>query len=489
LGLPLDAEEIVGSALLRLAGARLDSHVRPLVLPPLRGGPAPYASGFFGIDPDTAHDQVREAAASVKASGFAKLLFFVTSPWQMEFVDVASCDARAELGLQTFVVSLGRIGLDFHPASSCRAHAQAVALHLLGTEPAAAYRPAEIRHADFRPGYFAQPAPLAADPTLDGAHLLQAAARQFAGLLGEIAARPPLSGNHPTGETPAPNPSIGGADPAIASPRWSREIFPTAYRAHYLPAFTRDALELTDKTEALAILPIGAIEQHGHHLPVGVDALLGQISLARALDALPVEVSKRMFVAPPLFLGKSNEHSGFAGTLTLTAKTLRRLVLAAATQLRALGFRRLAIFNTHGGNSAVLVYTLREIQTTLGLDAGMLRLSPGMKYFSPENPLSPHETEFGFHAGEWETALMLAATPELVRMEKAVCEFPMEPDHPGALRPQNAPAIFSWITADLSRSGVMGDATRATAENGRLWFEGAARALARRLTELLPAKN
>jgi creatinine amidohydrolase len=225
------------------------------------------------------------------------------------------------------------------------------------------------------------------------------------------------------------------------------------------------------------IVPTGAIEQHGHHLPVGVDAVLGQAWLANALPKLPA--GTRVAIAPPITYGKSNEHTGFPGTVSVSAKTLRRLLLAIAAQLQGLGFRHLAVLNTHGGNSAVLVYTLREIQTTLGLRAGMLNFP-----FKPD--LSAQEAEYGFHGGEWETSLMLGCAPELVHMEKAVCEYPALIDDPGELRPENAPAIFSWISSDVSRTGVMGDATRATRAKGLHWLDAGSTALAGRIVELLP---
>jgi creatinine amidohydrolase len=104
-------------------------------------------------------------------------------------------------------------------------------------------------------------------------------------------------------------------------------------------------------------------------------------------------------------------------------------------------------------------------------------------YYRP--PQSPQEAAFGFHAGEWETSLMLAASPGLVHMDRAVCEYPARLDAPGVLRPEGAAAVFAWKTADLSKSGVMGDATLATPEKGRRWLDEASAALARRIEALL----
>lgn len=469
LGQPLDVEEVIGNELMRRAVSSSSAAILFRVLPPLRFGLAPYPHTFFGIDPETAHDLIREIAVSVQAAGFRKLVFFSTSPWNEELIDAASRDTRASLDLQTFVINLGGLGLDFHPASERRAHAQAAASHVLGVASKPATRPGESRDVDFRPGCFLQPAPVTPDPSLDGAALLDAASHHLARLFAEIDSRAPLKGTDQ--QTPLALPPHSAAPFPPSAHLWPD------YRPRYLAALTRDELAvLPHKDRALVIVPTGAIEQHGHHLPVGVDALLGQAWLERALPKLSAD--SPVLVAPPVTYGKSNEHLGFPGTVYTSARTLRRLLIAIATQLHTLGFRRIALLNTHGGNSAVLVYTLREIQMTLGLTAGMLG-----GYARPA--LSRQEAEYGFHAGEWETSLLLACNPELVRMDRALCEYPARVDDPGELRPENAPAIFSWITSDVSVSGVMGDATAAAGEKGRQWFDEASTALARRIEALL----
>jgi len=460
LGLPLDAEEVVGSVVLTRALAAGAPPCR--ILPPLRLGLAPYPSCFFGIDPETAHAQLREVVTGIADAGFRRVVFFNTSPWNEELIDAASRDLRAATGLHTHFIHLGALGCDFHPGRPGRAQAQAAALQILGRSAPAPAPPGDVRDAGFRPGNYVQPAPLESVSVLDGAQVIKEAGDHLARLLREIDAR-------------------GGA-PSIIAPAATAEgdsvPWPPAYRFnHYLPALTGSSLEaIPDKARALVIIPTGAIEQHGHHLPVGVDAILGQAWLAQALPRLPPGAA--VYVAPPIMVGKSNEHTGFPGTLTISATTLRRLLLALAAQLHELGFRRIAVLNTHGGNSAVLVYTLREIQTRLGLTAGMLS-----GYYRP--PLSAQEAAFGFHAGEWETSLMLAVAPELVRMERAVCEYPARIDHPGELRPEDAPAVFSWLTRDVSRSGVMGDAPAGNAEKGRRWLDEASTALAAQIASLL----
>jgi creatinine amidohydrolase len=252
------------------------------------------------------------------------------------------------------------------------------------------------------------------------------------------------------------------------------EPFP-AYRARYLPGMTpRQIAALPDKDRAPVLVATGAIEQHGRHLPVAVDALMGQAWLALALERLPPGASA--YVAPPITIGKSNEHTGFPGTLMISQATLRSLLLATARQAAAWGFRRLAVLNTHGGNTAVVVTVLREIRATFGLRAGLLRpaYDPG---------ISAQEAAYGMHAGEVETSWMLALAGSRVRMERAACEYPARREDPGRLRPELAPATFAWATKDFSVSGVLGDATIATAEKGARWLELGAAATAAAIAE------
>ena len=243
-----------------------------------------------------------------------------------------------------------------------------------------------------------------------------------------------------------------------------------AYRTRQLSGLTLAQIAaLPDKARATVLVSAGAIEQHGPHLPVAVDALMGEVWLGRARALLPAATP--CYVAPPITIGKSNEHTGFPGTLSISKETLRAQLLALARQLYAWGFRRLAVLNNHGGNTAVLTYVLREIAATHAMSAELLR--PDFDF-----GLAPQEAKFGFHAGELETAWMLAVAGQHVDMAQARCEFPARLDAPGQLRPEAAPARFAWVTRDVSASGIMGDATAATRENGERWLAHGAERIA-----------
>jgi len=199
---------------------------------------------------------------------------------------------------------------------------------------------------------------------------------------------------------------------------------------------------------------------------------MGQIWTTLVLQRLAPH--QAAYVAPPITIGKSNEHTGFPGTLMLSKETLRALLLAIASQCHAWGFRRLAIINTHGGNLPVLLPTLREIRVQWGMTVEMLRSSVKVD-------LAPQEATFGIHAGELETSWILAAAASLVDMSQATCEYFCQLDQPGMVRPVAAPILRAWVSRDLSSSGAMGDATIATAQKGRRWLAEAADSMAQNL--------
>ena len=531
LGLPLDAEEILGSHVLKIAAtvAKVEGTLR--VLPPLRFALTPYPSGFFGIDAETLHNLIMEMADGVKRAGFAKLLFLVTSPWNLEMIDATSRDVREAFGLETFFVSLARLGLNFHPASEDRAKTQAAAASVSGNPLYPVSRDGEASDANFRPGNFAWPASLPrGGAAVDGAAAVKEAGGRLAQVLSEIfqwpdqlatraragagkigffpaVSSPPFAASISSTSTDAsatkssPSQPAEGLSSRSSTAAWIgsstkkpafvfadeneneknavadvSRIYPDGFRERYLPALNFDALEkIPNKNKAWVIIPTGAIEQHGPHLPVGVDAMLGHAWVTETLRLFPAGAP--LYVAPAITFGKSTEHVGFSGTISISGKTLRGLLIAIAAQLKALGFRQIALLNSHGGNTPMLIATLREIQSALGLRAGLL----GQPY-KPD--VSAQEAEMGFHAGEWETSLMLAIASEVVAMDKAVCEFPAKIDELGLLRLDQGVANISWMTADISKSGVMGDATAATKEKGERWLRAGAEALAQKLFSL-----
>ncbi|MCX6048395.1 MAG: creatininase family protein [Chloroflexi bacterium] len=227
------------------------------------------------------------------------------------------------------------------------------------------------------------------------------------------------------------------------------------------------------KDPGVVILPVGAVEQHGPHLPTLTDTLLVTQVLNHTLAHLPDEV--QAWALPAVNYGKSNEHLGFPGTMSLSAATLTAVLHELAASVKQAGFRRLAFFNGHGGNVAVLDAAARDIRATLGLHTFCLH--PAL-YCDPPFPTTPEEQRFGIHAGEIETSLVLALAPELVRMEQAVRHYP---DFPSDVAPlfMFGQASAAWLTRDWSPTGVFGDATAASAEKGAALLATATAKLAR----------
>jgi creatinine amidohydrolase len=138
------------------------------------------------------------------------------------------------------------------------------------------------------------------------------------------------------------------------------------------------------------------------------------------------------------------------------------------------GFRKLVLYNTHGGNTSLIDVMARDLRAEFDLRTFALHGSGGISF----EGLSAQERAYGFHAGEVETSFLLAAVPELVDRSSYSVNYIADVSGPELLRPENAPATFAWLTRDIAPSGVLGDPRPATAEKGERWLEQAATRLA-----------
>ena len=234
----------------------------------------------------------------------------------------------------------------------------------------------------------------------------------------------------------------------------------------------------------VAVLPVGAVEQHGPHLPVSVDARLLQGMVDAALPQLPADVP--VLVLPAQNVGLSTEHLNFPGTLSLPPHVLIDLWTAMGRAVARVGIRKLLMFNTHGGQVAVMDIVARE-----------LRMAHGMLVYSSSwgnLPLpadvtglfSAEEHHFGIHGGEIETSMMLHLAPELVRMDLAGCFHSTSQDRARhyPILGNGKSAKMGWAMEDYNPCGAVGNAAAATADKGRLVVQAVGAQLALLLQEI-----
>jgi creatinine amidohydrolase len=242
-------------------------------------------------------------------------------------------------------------------------------------------------------------------------------------------------------------------------------------------------VEALDKEKTLLVLPTAAIEQHGHHLPLATDTLINNLLLGKALSKLPKDAS--VYALPPVCYGKSNEHIGFPGTMSVSASTIMAVIRDLGASVAASGFKKLVLYNSHGGNSALNDVMARDLRAEFGLRMFQMGASGNAKF----EDLPLQERTYGFHAGELETSFLLAATPELVDTSAYTINYIADVAKPELLKPEFAPATFAWLTRDIAPSGVMGDPNPSTAEKGERWIEQAATAAAAALEAMLAYEN
>lgn len=244
---------------------------------------------------------------------------------------------------------------------------------------------------------------------------------------------------------------------------------PNARNFAYLTWKQVDALPCES---TLLVLPTAAIEQHGHHLPLATDTLINNLLLGKALERIPAEMP--IYALPPVCYGKSNEHIGFPGTLSVSAQTFLSVVRDLGASIAAGGFKKVVLYNTHGGNTSLVDVLARDLRAEFGLRTFSLFGSAGAQC----EGVSEQERTYGFHAGEIETAFLLHGAPELVHPEDYTSNYIARVDEPELLKPEGSSANFAWLTRDIAPSGVMGDPSPATAAKGEMWVNAAAAQIA-----------
>ncbi|XGA79276.1 creatininase family protein [Halomonas sp. CH40] len=238
-------------------------------------------------------------------------------------------------------------------------------------------------------------------------------------------------------------------------------------------------LELAEmaRRSPIAVVVMGATEQHGPHLPLGTDTTIGLGLQAAMLAALPQELD--IICLPAVSVGASEEHSSFPGTLSLPARVAIDTLEAYGDSVAQADIRRLMIINSHGGNKAVMdiaALALRKRHALQVIKATYTRLPP------LEGALDADELRRGLHGGLLETAMMLHLAPDQVNMARARNALSEKPADNSLLNQEGA-ASLAWLAEDLAYDGIAGNATGATAELGKKLVHHYGRQLAKVIQE------
>lgn len=222
--------------------------------------------------------------------------------------------------------------------------------------------------------------------------------------------------------------------------------------------------------EALVVLPIGATEQHGPHLPTGTDAFVAEAVASAAAARAAGESARDLVLAPVLSFGASDHHLPFGGTLSLSTETMTSALVDLARSVAADGGRRMVIVNGHGGNKGPCNSAGAIASTRHGVALAYVDYWDLLPEDTPDRPNLPG------HAGRFETSLVLGLRPELVADRPGRESQPAVPNAPGVTVHANA----VWANID----GYTDRPADADADAGKRWFDALADALADRLVTL-----
>ena len=221
-----------------------------------------------------------------------------------------------------------------------------------------------------------------------------------------------------------------------------------------------DVAKIDRKTLAY-VLPVGSLEQHGRHMPVGTDDLILQTSLDQLEKNL--QVQNTFLRLPALHYGNSFEHLDFPGTMTLRTSTIMTVIEDLMECMRRHDVRYLIIVNSHGGNAPIFQAQAQEWEQRFGIKVFTINYF-GSDFFAGAQPLLKTPVNQDIHGGEIETAYLEYALPEVVQKQYAT------PENDVLLELKDY--YYGWLSKDLAPdNGLIGGASRATEETGQKIFE------------------
>jgi creatinine amidohydrolase len=230
--------------------------------------------------------------------------------------------------------------------------------------------------------------------------------------------------------------------------------------------------------DSIVVLPLGAIEQHGPHLPLNTDFVVADAVSRAAVEKFGAETNA--WLLPTLPFTKSNEHAWAAGTMWLSATTMMSVIDDIGRCVASTPAKKLMFINGHGGNSALMAMMNRELRLKYGLQTFLAH-----PHMPADQGGSSAESELGMgvHGGVDETSVMLHLRPDLVDMSLAVRRVPE-----GLAKNEQVKfggrVAFGWLSNDFFPEGHIGDPTGASAELGARMFAGAVESLGGAMKEI-----
>lgn len=245
---------------------------------------------------------------------------------------------------------------------------------------------------------------------------------------------------------------------------------------------TTEDVAALDPARAVAVLPLGAIEQHGPHLPLSTDALICDAIIVAAVAALPEDAP--VHALPMLPVGLSVEHGDFPGTLSLSAETMLAQICEIGASVAAAGIRKFVLVNCHGGQPQILDLAAQRLRIEHGLLAVKIN---AYRFFRDPDVFPGDEIRHGIHGGAIETSIMLHLRPDLVRKDRIADFATRSRDCEGAALSPFGAASYAWQAGDLSDTGAAGNAALADAGKGATLFGAGVDALKESLSAVVAA--
>lgn len=247
---------------------------------------------------------------------------------------------------------------------------------------------------------------------------------------------------------------------------------------------TRLEMEQINKDKTMVLIPIGSLEQHGNHLPLGTDSMIVNELIKYITKELDTALD--LLVFPTVSIGLSTEHHNFCGSITLKPDTLYRMLDDICSNLSHHGFKKIVFLNAHGGNTPIIQVLSRELRISKGIDIFIIQSGfwdkPEVKSTISKGNI------WDFHGGEMETSMVMAIDEKLVNLDVSVAG---KPKHTICNKQLGlfGPISISWIGEDWVDEegdpiGIGGNPSGATVEKGKVIFKSFSESIAQGLIEI-----